>query len=112
MEGDVVWLESPNNPHCYCYDISKFADRVRAVNATLVVDCTFAPPPVQYALKNGADMVMHSSSKFLTGHSDALGGALVVKEKKTGDKLRSQRLVLGSAFTISEQYIIVYLLKI
>ena len=71
MSIDLVWLETPKNPACEVYDIAAYA-----ALATVVVDGTFAPPPMQRALAEGATIVMHSTTKYLSGHTDALGGAL------------------------------------
>ena len=78
--GDIVWLETPKNPMCEVYDIAGYAAAARQVGAKLVVDGTFAPPPLQRPLELGADVVMHSTTKYLSGHSDAVGGALCLKD--------------------------------
>ncbi|KAJ3216822.1 hypothetical protein HDU67_008908 [Dinochytrium kinnereticum] len=77
--GDLVWLESPQNPRGETYDIEEIKSKCPP-GAILAVDSTFAPPPLQFCLDYGADVVMHSSTKFLGGHSDLLGGVLVVKD--------------------------------
>ena len=71
QEGDVVWLETPRNPMCEVYDIAAYS--CLGCQPKVVVDSTFAPPPIQRCLALGATAVMHSTTKYLAGHSDALG---------------------------------------
>ena len=73
---DVVYLESPTNPTTKVMDIARLAAAGRAVGATVVVDNTFATPINQNPLALGADLVLHSATKFLGGHADALGGVI------------------------------------
>lgn len=72
----LVHLESPTNPLCRVLDVARIAAAARARGALLAVDATFVPPPFQRPLEAGADLVMHSATKFLGGHSDALGGVV------------------------------------
>lgn len=79
-KGDVVWLETPRNPDCWCADIGAYVAAAREVGGVhVIVDGTFAPPPLQRPLALGADVVMHSTTKSLAGHSDAMGGALCAR---------------------------------
>lgn len=94
--GDVVWLETPRNPTCEIQDIAGHAERARAAGARLVVDGTFATPVLQKPLLFGADLVMHSMTKFLSGHSDALGGVLVARDPAVAARLREERTVTGA----------------
>jgi cystathionine gamma-synthase len=71
---DVLYLESPTNPTCKVLDIERLAARAKRRGATVVVDNTFATPINQHPLELGADLVIHSATKFLGGHADALGG--------------------------------------
>ncbi|WP_428662723.1 cystathionine gamma-synthase family protein [Runella sp.] len=73
---DVVYLETPTNPTLKVVDIERLAKAAHQVNAVVVVDNTFATPVNQNPLKLGADLVIHSATKFLCGHSDAMGGVL------------------------------------
>ena len=77
--GDLCWLETPLNPIGEARDIKHYADKIHAVGGKLVVDSTFAPPPLQNPLKWGADIIHHSATKYFGGHSDILSGVLVVK---------------------------------
>jgi cystathionine gamma-synthase len=94
--GDVIWLETPKNPTCEIADVAAQVGRARAAGARVVVDGTFATPVLQRPLLLGADLVMHSMTKFLSGHSDALGGVLVARDPATADALRQARTVTGS----------------
>ncbi|KAL1925251.1 uncharacterized protein VTP21DRAFT_134 [Calcarisporiella thermophila] len=96
QENDLVIIESPQNPSGEIFDIEHYARRAHEAKAKLFVDATFGPPPLQDPFKQGADMVFHSTTKFLAGHSDALGGALFVKSKEEAHKLIEDRSVVGS----------------
>jgi cystathionine gamma-synthase len=95
-QGDLVWLETPKNPTCVLEDIAAHAARAHAAGARLTVDSTFATPLLQRPLSLGADAVMHSTTKYLSGHSDALGGVLVVPSEDAAKQLREERTVTGS----------------
>jgi cystathionine gamma-lyase len=77
----MIWAENPGNPLLSLVDISALAEIAHRHGAWLAVDNTFATPVATQPLKLGADIVMHSATKFLGGHSDLLGGALVVRDK-------------------------------
>jgi len=89
-----VLLESPQNPRNEFYDYDAWVER-RADGAYVAVDATFAPPPLQFPLKHGVDIVMHSSTKYLGGHSDMLGGVLTVTDKTMAKELAHERTVAG-----------------
>ncbi|KAJ2160534.1 hypothetical protein GGF46_002183 [Coemansia sp. RSA 552] len=93
---DLVWLESPVNPTGEVKDISSYALRAHAAGALLVVDATFAPPPLAYPFRQGADIVVHSATKYLGGHSDLLAGVVVTKTQASAESLRHARYVLGT----------------
>ncbi len=76
----LVWLETPTNPLLGVADISAVAEAAHSVGALLVVDSTFASPYLQNPLELGADVVVHSTTKYIGGHSDVVGGALVVAD--------------------------------
>lgn len=84
---DLVWLESPTNPMLQISDIKAICKASHAVNAKVVVDNTFMSPYFQNPLDFGADMVMHSLTKYINGHSDVVGGAIMLNEKEQFDKL-------------------------
>ena len=83
----VLWAETPTNPLLSIADISALADVAHQAGALLVVDNTFASPYLQQPLALGADAVVHSTTKYLGGHSDVLGGALVVMDPALGERL-------------------------
>jgi len=77
----LLWIETPSNPRLRITDIAACAEFVHARGAVLACDSTFATPVLQQPLALGADIVMHSTTKFLAGHSDVTGGALAVRER-------------------------------
>ena len=83
----LIWLETPTNPMMNIIDIKAAAQLAQKHNLLLAVDNTFATPYLQRPLDLGADIVMHSATKYLGGHSDVVVGALVVKDKELADKL-------------------------
>src|SRR5439155_7790010 len=83
----LLWIESPGNPQMSITDIAAIAAIARRRGILLGVDNTFATPVLTRPLELGADIVMHSATKYLGGHSDLLGGALVVRDKALFDKL-------------------------
>lgn len=95
-EGDVVHLETPVNPTGEAFDISEFAEKAHRRGAYLLVDATFGPPGLQDPFQWGADIVMHSGTKYLGGHSDMLCGVLASNRPGWMDKLKDERIYLGS----------------
>jgi cystathionine gamma-lyase len=83
----LLWIESPGNPQMSITDIAGVAEIARRSGALLGVDNTFATPVLTRPLELGADIVMHSATKYIGGHSDLLGGALVVRDKELFDRL-------------------------
>lgn len=83
----LIWVESPTNPMMNIIDIKKVAHITKKHNLLLAVDNTFATPYLQLPLEMGADIVMHSATKYLGGHSDVVMGALVVKDEALAEKL-------------------------
>jgi cystathionine gamma-lyase len=79
-ETRMIWVETPTNPMLKIVDIAAVAEVAREIGALLVVDNTFASPMLQRPLELGADIVVHSATKFLNGHSDMIGGVAVVGE--------------------------------
>lgn len=95
-EGDVIWLETPKNPACELEDISAHATRARAAGAHVVVDSTLATPILQRPLVDGADVVIHSTTKYIGGHSDALGGVVVMRDGGRVPELVHEREISGA----------------
>ncbi|WP_424003322.1 cystathionine gamma-synthase [Maribacter sp. IgM3_T14_3] len=83
----LIWVETPTNPMMNIVDIKAIASLTKGRDILLAVDNTFATPYLQLPLELGADIVMHSATKYLGGHSDTVVGALVVKDKELADKL-------------------------
>src|SRR5579885_3609137 len=93
----LLWAESPSNPRIRISDIAELARIAHAHGALLVCDNTFATPVLQKALHLGADIVMHSTTKYFGGHSDVLGGALVFARNDDFAERIAQRRLLGGA---------------
>ena len=83
----VVWIETPSNPLLRITDIAAVARLAHAVDATVVVDNTFLSPALQQPIALGADLVVHSTTKYLNGHSDVVGGAVVWKDAALGEQI-------------------------
>jgi cystathionine gamma-synthase len=95
-ETQVVWLETPTNPLLNVADIAAAAEVAHAAGALLVVDNTFASPYLQQPLRLGADVVVHSTTKYLGGHSDVVGGALVAADAELGERLAYHQNAMGA----------------
>ncbi|KAJ5551669.1 Pyridoxal phosphate-dependent transferase major region subdomain 2 [Penicillium sp. DV-2018c] len=94
--GDVILLETPINPHGTALNIEEYARKAHSRGAFLIVDSTFAPPGLQDPFLWGADIVMHSGSKYFGGHSDLLCGVLATKRADWTKQLFEDRIALGS----------------
>jgi cystathionine gamma-synthase len=98
LDDDVklVWVETPSNPVLNVVDIRKAADAAHAVGALLVVDNTFATPYLQQPLELGADIVVHSTTKYLGGHSDTIGGFVGTSDDAIAERLYFLQKSLGA----------------
>ncbi|MDH3425333.1 MAG: PLP-dependent transferase [Acidimicrobiia bacterium] len=94
--GDLWWTETPSNPKCIVSDIEAISQQAHSNGALVAVDSTFATPVLQNPLALGADYVVHSTTKFIGGHSDAMGGILVSASPEETDELRSRRDLEGA----------------
>lgn len=92
----LIWVETPTNPLLGIADISALADVAHDAGALLVVDSTFASPYLQQPLGLGADVVVHSTTKYLGGHSDVIGGALVATDEALIERLRFHQNAMGA----------------
>jgi cystathionine beta-lyase/cystathionine gamma-synthase len=92
----LVWVETPSNPLLNVVDIRKAAEAAHAVGALLVVDNTFATPYLQQPLELGADFVVHSTTKYLGGHSDVVGGFVATNDDALADRLYFLQKSLGA----------------
>ncbi|MBA2564241.1 MAG: PLP-dependent transferase, partial [Gemmatimonadetes bacterium] len=96
----VVWLETPSNPQLRITDIAGSARLAREAGALLVVDSTFATPALQRPIEHGADVVLHSATKYMGGHSDVQGGALVFARRDAlHDRVARIRHLLGAVLS-------------
>ena len=92
----LVWVETPTNPLLNLVDIAAVADAAHAVGALLVVDNTFATPYLQRPLELGADLVLHSTTKYLGGHSDLIGGFVATNDPTVAERLYFLQKSLGA----------------
>jgi cystathionine gamma-synthase len=92
----IVWLESPTNPLLNVIDIAAAAEAAHAVGALVIVDNTFATPYLQRPLELGADVVAHSTTKYLGGHSDVIGGFAATNDPTVAERLRFLQKSLGA----------------
>ena len=97
IPGDtkLLWIETPSNPLMKISDIAELADIGHRAGVTVVVDNTFASPALQHPLAYGADVVMHSTTKYLGGHSDVLGGALIINDDALAEKAKFLQFAAG-----------------
>ncbi len=94
-ETRAVWIETPTNPLLSVADIAAIAELAHAAGALVIVDNTFATPYLQQPLALGADVVVHSTTKYCGGHSDVVGGALVVNDDALAEQLRFHQNAIG-----------------
>lgn len=95
-ETKIVWLETPSNPLLKIVDIAVIAELAHEAGAIVVVDNTFASPALQQPLALGADLVVHSTTKYLGGHSDVLGGAVVFGDDRFVEAVKFQQFAVGA----------------
>jgi len=102
----LVWLETPTNPMLRLADIAAIAAGARARNLLTVVDNTFASPVLQSPLALGADVVLHSTTKYVNGHSDVVGGALITSDTALAERLRFLQNAMGAVPSPMDCYLI------
>ncbi|HEY8076629.1 MAG TPA: cystathionine gamma-synthase [Labilithrix sp.] len=107
----MVWLETPSNPMLKIFDIAKIAAIAKKRGALLVVDNTFATPMLQQPLALGADLVVHSTTKYLNGHSDVVGGAVVTSDDAIAEKLHFLQKSVGGVPSPFDCYMVLRGLK-
>ncbi len=95
-ETKLIWIETPTNPYLKIVDIRGVADLAKGSNARVVVDNTFASPYLQQPLGSGADFVVHSTTKYIGGHSDVVGGIVVGNDQETYDTLKFHQNAAGA----------------
>ncbi|WP_027384848.1 cystathionine gamma-synthase [Epilithonimonas caeni] len=102
----LIWLETPTNPLMKLVDIKMVADTVKGKDILIAVDNTFATPYIQKPLDLGADIVMHSATKYLGGHSDVIAGALIAKDTELGEKLHFIQFASGGILGPHDSYLV------
>jgi cystathionine beta-lyase/cystathionine gamma-synthase len=107
----LVWLETPSNPMLKIFDIAAIAEIATKAGAQLAVDNTFATPMLQRPLDLGATMVIHSTTKYLNGHSDVVGGAVLTSDAALGEKLHFIQKSVGGVPSPFDCYMVLRGLK-
>ena len=107
----MVWMETPSNPMLKVFDVAGVAELAHAHGAPLVVDNTFATPVLQRPLDLGASIVVHSTTKYLNGHSDAVGGAVMVRDDGLAERLRYLQNAIGAVPSPFDCYLVLRGLK-
>lgn len=102
----LVWVETPTNPLMKLADIAAIAKITKSKNILFAVDNTFATPYLQKPLDLGADIVMHSATKYLGGHSDVIAGALIVKDPSLGEQLHFQQFATGATLGPMDSFLV------
>ncbi|MCU4676867.1 cystathionine gamma-synthase [Catenovulum sp. 2E275] len=101
----IVWVESPSNPLLRITDIADICQRAKQCNALVAVDNTFLSPVLQQPLTLGADIVVHSTTKYINGHSDVVGGVVVTKTKELGEELAWWANCIGITGSAFDSYL-------
>jgi len=107
----LVWIESPTNPMLKIVDLSAVAAIAKAHGARSVVDNTFATPYFQRPLEHGVDVVVHSMTKYLNGHSDVVGGAIVTADDALAEKIRFLQNAVGGVASPMDSFLVLRGLK-
>src|SRR5579863_10285721 len=107
----LVWMETPSNPMLKLFDIAAIAEVARARGVPLAVDNTFATPMLQQPLALGATLAVHSTTKYLNGHSDVVGGAVMTSDDALADRLRFLQKSVGGVPSPFDCYLVLRGLK-
>src|SRR5215472_3466617 len=107
----MIWMETPSNPMLKLFDIAAIAEVARKANAPLVVDNTFATPVLQRPLELGATVAVHSTTKYLNGHSDVVGGAAMTNDDALAEKLHFMQKAVGGVPSPFDCYLVLRGLK-
>lgn len=103
----LIWLETPTNPTLKISDIEAIATVARQHNILLCVDSTFASPALQQPIKLGADIVVHSATKYLGGHSDLIAGLVVTKTQELGDQIKFIQNASGAILSPNDSWLVI-----
>lgn len=106
-EVKLVWLETPTNPTLKISDIEAIAEIAHKNNSLLLVDNTFASPVIQQPIKLGADIVIHSATKYLGGHCDLIAGLVVTKTAELGEKIKFIQNSTGSILSPFDSWLVI-----
>jgi cystathionine beta-lyase/cystathionine gamma-synthase len=107
----MLWVETPSNPMLRLVDLAALAGVSRRHGLIAVVDNTFATPYLQRPLEQGFDVVVHSATKYLNGHSDVIGGVAVVRDKDLGDRLQFLQNAVGAVAGPFDSFLVLRGLK-
>jgi cystathionine gamma-synthase len=110
-KGDLIHLETPENPYSIVHDIQYYVNKAKEIGSFILVDATFAPPPLSNPFDFGVDMILHSATKYFGGHSDLLAGCLVTKDPKIKIQLANDRVFLGTNIANLEAYLLLRSLR-
>lgn len=102
----LIWLESPTNPLMKLCDIKAISEIAKEQNILVVVDNTFMSPYFQKPLLLGADIIVHSTTKYLNGHSDSIGGAIMLSDKEIYKKLKFNQNTIGSILSPFDSFLV------
>ena len=108
---DIVYIETPTNPLMISFDIEKIAKKAHEKGAKVIVDNTFYSPVYQNPIPLGADIVLHSATKYLSGHNDVLAGAVITNDQAIYDKLFYQLNTTGATLSPFDSYMLMRGLK-
>jgi len=111
QKSRVLWVETPTNPMMKIADIAALAELAHEFDVLLVVDNTFATPYLQLPLQLGADVVVHSTTKYMGGHSDTIGGALVTENEELAQAVNFQQFAAGASNSPLDSYLVTRGLK-
>ncbi|UQS85914.1 PLP-dependent transferase (plasmid) [Nicoliella spurrieriana] len=110
-DAKAVWIETPSNPTMKVIDIDATAKHAHQVDAQLIVDNTFFTPLIQQPLNHGADIVVHSATKYLSGHNDLLAGVVICKDEATATEIGNNLITIGSNLAPFDSWLLIRSLK-
>lgn len=102
----LIWIETPTNPLLKVVDIARVSELAKKIGALVVVDNTFATPCFQNPLELGADIVVHSTTKYINGHSDSIGGAIMLNDENLYEKLKFNQNAIGAILSPFDSFLV------
>ena len=105
INPDLIWVETPSNPLLQAVDIQEISEQAKKCNSLVAVDNTFLSPSLQNPLKLGADIVIHSTTKYINGHSDVIGGAVITNNPEVLSELKFWSNTLGITGSPFDSYL-------